>query len=254
VLLLDIVAHPAFNLKAPDAGCGVAAYEIPNIFDPWTVSDGSLGRRGNSPADGVFAVSSRPLVRSLHRSMQWPYVDDYPQDESFQVAVGFFIKDGDPGFRGLDFQGRLTWESTYAVCTDLSGGNDFVDAIVKQAAATPGATVGAAVIALKDRLVGEPALDPAEKADLAVLLGGPLDATDLTGLDQKLRSVCGVLVSTPDFMLGGIAPVDTRTVPALTPPEINYAGTCNYVAQFVVGSGAPYTVTCGGGMTTATHK
>ena len=243
-LLLDIVAHPAFNLKAPDAGCGVAAYEIPNIFDPWTVSDGSLGRRGNSPADGVFAVSSRPLVRSLHRSMQWPYVDDYPQDESFQVAVGFFIKDGDPGFRGLDFQGRLTWENTYAACADLTGG-DFIANLVKQAGTTPGATVGAAVLALKDRLVGEPAVDPAEKAQLEALVGGSLDATDLTGLDKKLRSVCGVLVSTPDFMLGGIPPVDTRTVPALTPAGINYDATCNDLAQFVAGTGAPYTVTCG---------
>jgi hypothetical protein len=252
-LLLDIVAHPAFNLKAPDEGCGVAPYEVPNIFDPWTTSDGDLARRGNSPADGVFAVSSRPLLRSLHRAMQWPYVEEYPQDESFQVALGVFIKDGDPGFRGLDFQGRLTWEDTYGSCVDQSGA-DFVDAIVAQAGATPGATVGAAIIALKDRLLGEPAIDAAEKTDLEALVGGSLDATDLTGLDQKLRAVCGVLVSTPAFMLGGIPPADTRVVPALTPPAISYAGTCGYVAQYVTASAAPYTVTCGAGTTTATHK
>ena len=252
-LLLDIVAHPAFNLKAPDEGCGVAAYELPNVFDPWTISDGDLEKRGNSPADGTFAVSSRPLLRSLYIAMGWPFVDEYPADESFQVALGFFIKDGDPGFRGLDFQGRLTWESAYGTCADLSGA-DFVDSIVAQAGVTPGATVGAAVLALKDRLLGEPSLDPAEKADLEALVGGSLDSTDLGGLDQKLRSVCGVLVSTPQFMLGGVAPVDTRTVPALTPPAVTYAGTCGVIAQSLVASGAPYTLTCADGTTTAAPR
>jgi hypothetical protein len=253
-LLLDILAHPAFNLQAPDEGCGKAPYELPPIFDPWTTSEADLGKRGNSPGDAVFAISSRPLLRSLHRSMGWPGAVEYPHDdqtEAFESAIGFFVKDGDPGFRGLDFQGRLTWEDTYGVCADLSGGDDFIVHLVQQALAQPGTTVADAVAALQDRLVGEPALDPAEKADLEALLGSSLDATDLTGLDAKLRTVCGVLVSTPQLMLGGIAPKDTRIVPALTPPEVSYGGTCSMLAGYLTSIGAGYTLACGAGTITA---
>lgn len=251
-LLLDIIAHPVFNLKAPDEGCGVAAYEIPNILDPWTVSDGDLSKRGNSPADGVYSVSSRPLVRSLHRAMEWPLIPDYPNaeaDDAFQAAIGIFIKDGDPGFRGLDFQGRLTWEAAYGACPPLSG-NDFIAKIVAEAAATPGATLGDAVIALKDRLVGNPSIDPGgEAADLEALIGAPLASTDLAGLDQQLRGVCGVLVSTPDFMLGGLVPKDTRDVPELTPPDVGYDATCNYLGGLLANTTPSYTVVCGGSAT-----
>ncbi|APR85921.1 Hypothetical protein A7982_11270 [Minicystis rosea] len=256
-LLLDIVAHPVFNLKAPDEGCGVAPYELPNVFDPWTTSDNDLGKRGNSPADGVFAISSRPLVRSMHRALGWPSLSEYPGDDQttdFEAAIGFFLKDAEPGFRGLDFQGRLVWESVYAACPDQTGGNDFIARLVTRAQQKPGSTVGDAVSALKDRLIGEPEIGAAEKADLAALVGGSLDATDLGDLDHKLRTVCGVLVSTPQLMLGGAVPKDTRTVPALTPPEVSYASTCAAVSQYAVLSGAAYTITCAGDKVTAASK
>ena len=256
-LLLDIVAHPVFNLKAPDEGCGVAPYELPNVFDPWTTSDNDLGKRGNSPADGVFAISSRPLVRSLHRALEWPYLPEYPKDEQtsdFQAAIGFFLKDAEPGFRGLDFQGRLMWEAVYAACPDRSFGNDFITHLVTRAQQKPGSTVGDAVAALKDRLIGDPVIDAAEKADIEALVGGSLDATDLGNLEYKLRTVCGVLVSTPQLMLGGAVPKDTRTVPALTPLEVSYAATCNAVSQHALASGAAYTITCAGETVTAAIK
>jgi hypothetical protein len=253
-LLLDVVANPAFNLKAPDEGCGGAPYELPNIFDPWTITDNDLSKRSNSPADGAFAISSRPLLRSLHRAMEWPYRPDYPgtgTEEAFQTAIGHFIKDAAPGYRGLDFQGRLTWETTYGGCFDLSG-NDFIDKIKAQAATTPGATVGDAMIALKDRLLGDPAVEPAaEKPALEALLGAPLASTDLSVLDKQLRSACGVFVSTPQFMLGGIIPKDTRDVPKLTPKDVSYDVTCGALA---LGLAAQYTVTCSSGTATVVKK
>lgn len=245
-LLLDILAHPVFNLKAPEEGCGAAPYELPNLLDPWTTTEGDLGKRGNSPADGVFAISSRPLLRSFHRAMEWPYAPEYPyqaHDETFQAAIGIFIKDAAPGYRGLDFQGRLTWEQTYATCSNLSG-DDFIDKLTQQALATPGATRGDAVIALKDRLVGEPWLEPtAEAPAIEALLGAPLSGTDLTGLDAELRRMCGVLVSTPQFMLGGLVPKDTRDVPKLTLPNVTYDRTCGLLAKRLY---ATYKITCGG--------
>lgn len=253
-LLLDILAHPAFNLKAPEEGCGDAPYELPRIFDPWTIAAKDPANRGNAPSDGVFAISSRPLRRGLHRAMEWPAYPEYPQDEgekTFQLGAGFFMKDGEPGFRGLDFQGRLSWEATYGVC-QLQGGSDFITKIVARASETPGATVGDAVVALKDRLVGEPWIDgAAERAQIEALVGTNLGSTNLSGLEPRLRALCGVLVSTPQFMLGGLVPVDTNVIPKLTPTDVSYAATCGYVA-FVVGQlGAPYAVTCGAGDVTA---
>lgn len=253
-LLTDMLAHPAFNLKAPEEGCGAAPYEVPRIFDPWTIADKDIGRRGNSPADGVFAISSRPLRRSLHRAMEWPHYSEYPNDgteQGFQLAIGFALKDAEPGFRGLDFQGRLSWEASYGACKPLSA-NDFIHKIVARAQATPGATVGDAVIALKDRLLGEPWVEPTtEKPQIEALVQATLEDTNLTGLDTKLRSFCGVLVAAPQFMLGGIPAKDATDVPKLTPPEISYEGTCGYVS-FVAGQiSAPYTITCGPGTISA---
>ena len=256
-LILDILAHPAFNLKAPDEGCGVAAYELPNVFDPWTTSDDEPSKRGNSPADGVFAISARPLVRSLHAAMEWPARPEFPGDDdetSFQSAVGLFLKDADPGYRGLDFQGRLTWEATYGGCPNLSG-NDLISKIVTRSGVVAGATVGDGIIALKDRLTGEPAIDPTvEKPALEALIGAPLTSADLGDLDAQLRIVCGVLVSTPQLMLGGIAPRDTRDIPRLTPADITYQGTCGYLAAYLAGAGTPYVVTCGATSTMVTKN
>ncbi|MFO0755887.1 MAG: hypothetical protein U0359_05325, partial [Byssovorax sp.] len=254
-LILDILGHPVFNLKAPDEGCGNSPYELPRILDPWTIAEGDAARRPNSPADGIFAISARPLVRSLYRAMEWPYLPEYPKDETFQVALGFFIKDADPGYRGLDFQGRLTWESAYGRCQNQGGGPDFITKIGQQAATTPGATLGDAVVALKDRLTGEPTIEPmVEKPGIEALIGAPLDSTDLSQVDQKLRSLCGVLVSTPQFMLGGLVPKDSTDIPKLTPLDVSYDNTCNYIAQVLTVQGAPYTVTCGGGQTVIAKK
>ena len=256
-LIFDILAHPAFNLKAPDEGCGAADYELPNIFDPWTTSDGDPLKRGNSPADGVFAISARPLMRSLHAAMEWPARPEFPGDDaetSFQSAVGIFLKDADPGYRGLDFQGRLTWEATYGGCLNLSG-NDLINKIVAQSQVVAGATVGDGVLALKDRLMGEPTIEPTvEKPALEALLGVPLASTNVGNLDSRLRIVCGVLVSTPQLMLGGIPPKDTRDVPRLTPKDLTYQGTCQVLAGYLAGATTPYGVTCGVASTTVTKK
>jgi hypothetical protein len=253
-LLVDILAHPAFNLKAPEEGCGTAAYELPRVFDPWTVADKDLGRRSNGPGDAVFAISSRPLRRSLHAAMEWSPYPDYPEsgaEDTFQLAIGFFMKDAEPGFRGLDFQGRLSWEQAYGACQPASA-NDFVTKVVARAQATPGATVGDAIVALKDRLVGEPWVDAVgERAQIEAVVGTNLGNTNLVGLEARLRSFCGALVSSPQFMLGGLVPKDTQVIPKLTPADVSYEGTCNYVAYVVGQIGAPYAVTCAPASVTA---
>jgi hypothetical protein len=245
-LLLAIVSHPVFNLLPPSAGCGSSAYDLPELLNPWTDSSSEASMQPNGVGDGVFSISARPLVRGLNRAMGWPRVAEYPADPTFEGAVGFFLKDAEPGMRGFDFQARLTWESAFGQCAipPDPGTTDFISDLVARASSTPGATVLDAVTALKDRLVGDPSVDPVEEAPaLEALIGGTLDSTDLTDLDDKLRKTCGVLVSSPQFLLGGTVPGDTRVVPKLAPSDISYVGTCRAAAPAFEKAGHP--IVCG---------
>jgi len=253
-LLVDILAHPLFNLKAPDEGCGLSAYEVPRILNPWSNAEQDVNIRENGPGDGVFALSSRPLRRSLHRAMEWPEYAEYPSDseEVFQTATGFFLKDGEPGFRGLDFQGRLSWEANYGACKPF-GPNDFIDKIVALAQATPGTTLGDVVIAVKDRLVGEPWVESSkEKPALVSLLGSTFEDKQSAFMELRARIYCGVLVSSPQFMLGGTVPRDTNELPKLVLPETSYDAICANVALAAQQMATPYTITCTSGKITAT--
>jgi hypothetical protein len=254
-LLFDILAHPLFNLKAPEEGCGLSAYEVPRILNPWSDAEQDANQRDNSPGDGVFALSPRPLRRSLHRALEWPDYDDYPlpgSEQVFQAAIGFFLKDAEPGFRGLDFQGRLSWEARYGACEAL-GPNDFITKIVTLAQATPGTTLGDVVIAVKDRLVGEPWIENTrEKPLLVSLLASSLDDDKLTFLDVRARIYCGVLVSSPQFLLGGLVPRDTEQLPKLNLPQTSYATMCTSIALAAQSLATPYTITCDAGKISVT--
>lgn len=253
-LLLDILAHPLFNLKAPEEGCGVSAYEVPRILNPWSSAEQDPTIRENGPGDGVFAVSSRPLRRGLHRAMEWPEYSEYPNgaEEEFQIATGFFLKDGEPGFRGLDFQGRLSWEAKYGACQPL-GSNDFIDKIVQLALSTPGTTLGDVVIAVKDRLVGEPWIENTKEKPLLVsLLSEDLGDKQLSFLELRARNYCGVLLSSPQFMLGGIVPRDTNELPKLVLPETSYDTMCAGIALAAQQMTTPYTISCTAGKITVT--
>jgi hypothetical protein len=253
-LLLDILAHPLFNLKAPDEGCGVSAYEVPRILNPWSNAEKDATIRNNSPGDGVFAQSSRPLRRSLHRTMLWPEYPEYPNgsEQVFQVATGFFLKDGEPGFRGLDFQGRLSWEANYGACQPL-GPNDYINKIVALAQATPGTTLADVVIAIKDRLVGEPWIESSkERSLLTSLLAANLDDKQLAFLDTRARVYCGMLLSSPQFLLGGIVPRDSNESPKLILPETSYDSVCAGFALAAQLIPTSYSITCAAGKITVT--
>jgi hypothetical protein len=69
------------------------------------------------------------------------------------------------------------------------------------------------VLALKERLVNEPRVaDAHEDAALTELLGD-LDAVAGADIDEKLRQVCGALLSSPQFQLAGIAPEGGEATP-----------------------------------------
>lgn len=228
-LLLDILEHEAFNLKPPSAGCGSGPYPLDRIFDPWTDAEADPAMRGNGPSDAVFPLSPRLIRRSLHVAMGWPMYPEYPApssaEETLSLAIGFFLRDGEAGRRGLDFQGRLAWEAAYGSCHALSE-NDFIARLVESGAADPTATALDAVLALKDRLVGDPRVTDAERPLLESLLQLPLSSRDWPALEGGLRRVCGVLVASPLFMLGGLVPDAVGELPRLTPSEASTRVAC----------------------------
>jgi len=248
-LLLDILSHPAFNALAPSAGCGGQPYALPRWFDAWTDQEPAPEARGNSPADGVFALSPRLLRRLLYDALQWPMFPEYPAansaEETLQIALGSYLRDGEPGRRELDFQGRLSWEAAYGACPAPAGGDDFITALLQAAQATPTASIADVVAALKDRLIGDARIRDAERVPLEHLLGSSLDAPSSTAVEAPLRRVCGALLASPWFLLGGVTPADVPSPPLLTPPSASYAASCERLRTDLAASGWHGTISCG---------
>jgi hypothetical protein len=261
-LIFQILQSPYFNLLAPDAGCGPRPYAMPRIFDPWTSAEADPARRGNSLADGVVPLSSRTTARAAYAALGWPLdgLTSFPDRDSdegnFQSAIGVFLKNGEPGFRGFDFQARLGWEQRMGACQKPGNvATDAIDEIASNLGHNEGAQVRDLVVALKDRLVGEPDVDPAdEQPALEAMLGAPLDAPAAAlGPDPTpaLRRVCGALVASPQFLMGGIVPPDRDKAPRLTPHAATYRFVCQQIADAGLTDGL--TLTCADGALTLTQ-
>ncbi len=174
-----------------------------------------------------------------------------PQELSFLRAVGVFLKSGDRGFRGLDFQARLAWEDRFGICAKPArvSGDDFIDRAVAAGRANPTATVADVVVMIKDRLTGEPQIDPgAETAALATLLGQPLTAPATSLAPDAARRLCGVLLSSPQFVLQGLAGRG-GAAPLLTLPADGFDPTC---ARIAMTPPPGWLITCAPGTLTAT--
>ncbi len=164
------------------------------------------------------------------------------EEQLFQRATGVFHKNAERGFRGLDFQARLVWEDRFGQCRKLRADPDFIDGVVAAAAAGD-ATVGDVVAVLKDRFIGEAAVDSADEiAALEAIYGASLDspASSVADLAGATRTVCGVLLSSPQFLLGGFAAPDGEVTPALTPAGAGYDAVCESLSL------RDYALTCNG--------
>ena len=249
-LIEAVFASPYVNMASPESGCG-SAYTAPAVFDPWVIADQDPVKRKNSAADGVASLTSRNAASAMYAALSWArpeallfpdvyYADpEDPQRETvlaerqFQSEVGFYLKSSEPGFRGFDFQARLGWEDRFATCSKLPGdtATDFIDQLAASASST--AKVRDLVSALKDRMVGRAGVDEAtEKPALEGLLGASLDApaNTLPQTATALRKLCGVIASSPQFLLDGLPAADSSAVPTLTPPAAGYAALCTALA------------------------
>jgi len=171
---------------------------------------------------------------------------------AFERGIGIFLKRGERGFRGLDFQARLVFEDAFGGCASPGDQPDFVADLVARARSTPDATVGDVVAALKDRLVGDAHIDDqvgasgaSERGAIESIFAADLStvAADVDDLEARTRSLCGVLLSSPLFLLGGVAAPDSSGVPMLTPESASYAATCSALVARSPLTG--FVLTCG---------
>jgi hypothetical protein len=163
----------------------------------------------------------------------------------FERGVGMFLRNSERGFRGLDFQARLVWEDRYGACSRPRWvTSDYIDKVVAAANADSSSTVGDVVAAIKDRLIGEPAVvDGSEAAALAAVFGKSLDQPAAGVTADQARVLCGALLESPQFLLQGIAGRGGER-PKLTPQDVAYDTVCADVATHVAG------VTCANGALT----
>ena len=293
-LLVAIVSSDYFSRQLPEQACGDGPYTYPNVYDPWVITDDDEARRLNGPGDSIAAVSARTLMRHVFEALEWEVPDDinFPNDREagcqglscgqldqycdfgfccqtynneclggggitvdefgFQQGVGAFIKNGERGFRGLDFQARLVWEDRFGTCTSPYPVTDFVDRLV--ASATGDVTVNDVVVAIKDRLIGEPSVDGGEAAALEDLFGAALTApaSGVADLEGKVRQLCGVLLSSPQFVLSGAAGRGGEA-PRLTPSAWQFDPVCADVGPRVADfGGSGIAVECAAGALTVT--
>ena len=259
-LLTRMVTHPLYNEPAPVDGCGADhPFVFPPVFDPWVTAEDEETARGNSPGDLLHRHGARVLLAHVAQSLEWPGPAAYPgsnSEENFQKAVGVFVKDAEPGFAGVDFQGLLTWENRYGACELPNGVDaDWLTLLVASALAADSEapveeplTVRDVVAALKDRLLTAPALGEGEAELIAALFGAESVDTplaDVADWPTRARNLCGVLLASPQFMLAGIAPADEPAAPALVVGDDAVADHCGRWAP-VLFDPDEWTVACEG--------
>ncbi len=178
----------------------------------------------------------------------------FPSTEiPFQLGIGTFLRNSERGFRGLDFQARLAWEDRYGSCTRPGWvAQDFIDRLVASAAADPTALASDLVAALKDRLIGEPAITEGAERDALAAIVGALDAPAMGVSAATLRRVCGALVESPQFLMAGIGGRG-GDAPKLTPATATYDAVCTDLAATGIGV-AGRAVTCAPALTLAVAR
>ena len=149
----------------------------------------------------------------------------------YQQGTGVFLSTHSKGFRGMGLQARLVWEGRYGACAPPPGvTTDFVSELVARGVAD-GATTQDLVEALNDRFEGAAEIPDDQRADIEAVLGAPLDAIATAAIEPGLRRLCGVVISTPHFQLGGVADAEAHPIPRLTPPDLTLEAVCAEVAS-----------------------
>jgi len=226
-----VVLSDGFARLAPSDSLDTSdAYLLPMIVDPWVEHDpreGPLNIAGedeNGQGDGVHRHTTSALLTAASSALDWDTTPllfnavDHPTTR-FAQAIGQQGL-GSDGFDDVTFQALLEWEATVGQCANLnSSGTDWIAVLMNRSDTLPGWTVRRVVEALNDRILQDPTI--VHEAELSAFLPLPLNARAFgqrAVLEPAIRNYCGVLLTSPQFMLAGIrpetavAPLPTKTV------------------------------------------
>lgn len=124
-LLVAVATDPYFNQGSPKT-CEARAYGLDPVVNPWSPSEAETEKRRNSVGDMAHRLKARALVRSVHDSLGWAQPNAFLASRdpllNLQLQLGAFMRTGQPGFNGTDFQGALAFEATYGACQPPSTG------------------------------------------------------------------------------------------------------------------------------------
>ena len=217
-LVSAAMLHPLFDLAGPGS-CGQPSYPLPAVFNPWTPAEFEEGDRGNGVSDGISRLPPRLLRASMAAALEWsqPQTNfevpggsellDGAAEAMLQSDIGIFLTYTATGFRENNFQETLAFETAFGACQDPFAeepdAKDFVDRLVEKSTGS----VEDALLDLKDRLLGEPAIEDEEERRLVEALAGvPLGTAvsdDPAAAERALRRACAAWLASPDFQLDG---------------------------------------------------
>ncbi|MEL6346966.1 MAG: hypothetical protein AAFV53_27885 [Myxococcota bacterium] len=228
-LLTNIVLSEAFSRRSPSMSPAGTGYALPMVHDPLAAvphTPTQPEEDANSEGDGVARRSVPSVLLAVHHALGWPapqiLADQsrYPT-QTLQTQLGRFESLSRPGVDEVAFDTFLTWESEVASCEkpdivdagdvrlntghpgrpgDPVGPDAWEDYIDHLMARSSYLSLEEAARAIKDRLLTDQALSATERTRLEDLFGADL-GDPLTGYEDELRAYCGVLLTSPRFLL-----------------------------------------------------
>ena len=284
-LLVRMMTSDMFNRVTPRSTAHATAYDLPPIFDPWTVFDPRVApvtdpgysaaanpqNHKNAMSEESYRYSARSLTNSVSNALGWPKPQRFPggtyPDADLMRSIGMYFSEEQPGFQTPDFAGLLAWETVHGQCVNPNPANpDWISKVVVAINNWNPATMGGpltvedAAITMRDWLLGygglgasaPQGLGQTERDALLAFFGvaslsDPL--TSVTGLETKLRKLCGMHLESPQFQLSGLVETGLGPKPRLrvcNTAECSYLQMCQAIAPAVnaqLGSGS--TLLCG---------
>ena len=231
-LLTRILTSAQFNKQMPAADADTP-YDLPMVFDPWVWADprepdydsSIAARHYNAVSDGVKRYPARTLLKSISSAWGWPAPPRLPSDDTyptkqFNLELGQRFSDSNPESRAIDLGGLLAWEATLGQCVAPTARGDWFSQLQFFLTAWngPPLTLAQALGATKDRLLSYSTFQKSEQQALESLIGkdfktliqifSPPNSASITPAQAvaAARKTCGVLASSPQFLLAGIAP------------------------------------------------